>query len=64
MLVKGGCGDIILQGGVTNGVTNVLWKHYHECSNQKGPNNLVHTSTKNYVEPINILIFFTSLGFK
>ena len=44
MVDKGECGAIRLQGGITNGVTNVLWyKIIRRVETKKGQNTVVHT---------------------
>ena len=65
MVGRGECGDIRVQGGVTNGVDNVLWnKILKRVQTKKGQNNLVHTSTQNFSELINILKILNILVFK
>ena len=46
MVGNGEGGDIIVQGGVTNGVANVLWHNIiRRDKTKKCQNNVVHTST-------------------
>ena len=62
---QGKVSAIGVQGGVTNGVANVLYhKIMRRVKTKKDQNTELHTLTSKYVETINILTFFVSLGLK